>query len=123
MDVLLSLFGIFCQRLRHFEQIFREIWQREDAEKTAFLRAILCKSHPTCDSSLQNSSNFNQLKMKVILEYGRNFSFIKHLVKFLGGSRDNSSFSRNAISGHKLYFESPLSLLELLFRVQVTSTN
>ena len=39
-----------------------------------------------------------------------------------GGARDNSSFSRNAISVHKLYFESPLSLLELLFRVQVTST-
>ena len=68
------------------------------------------------------SSYFNQLKIKVILEYGRNFSFIKHFVKFLGGSRDNSSFSRNAISVNKLYFENPLSLLELLFGVQVTST-
>ena len=48
-----------------------------------------------------------------------NFSFIKHFIEFLGGSRDNSSFSRTAMSVHKLYFESPLSLLlELLFRVQ-----
>ena len=68
------------------------------------------------------SSYFNQLKMKVILEYGRNFSFIKHFVEFLRGSRDNSSFSRNAISVHKLYFENPFSLLELLFRAPVTST-
>ena len=59
------------------------------------------------------SSYFNQLKMKVILEYGRNFSFIKHFVEFLGGSKDNSmrSFSRNAVSVHKLYFENPLSPL------------
>ena len=49
----------------------------------------------------------------MILEYGRNFSFF---IEFLGGSRDNSSFSRNAISVHKLYFESTLSLLELLFQ-------
>ena len=72
------------------------------------------------------SSYFNQLKIKVILEYDRNFSFIKHLVEFLGGegggSGDNTSFSRNAISVHKLYFENPLSLLELLFRVQAAST-
>ena len=67
------------------------------------------------------SSYFNELKVKVILEYGRNFSFIRHLVEFLGGSRDNSSFLRNAISVHKPYFEKPLSLLELLFRVQVTT--
>ena len=87
------------------------------------LRAIFCKSHPTCDPRVfRISLCFNQLKIKVILEYGRNFSFIKHFVEFLGGSRDNSSFSGNAISVHKLYFESPLSLLELLFRVQVTST-
>ena len=91
-------------------------------------RAIFCKSHPTCDSRVfRISSYFSQLKIKVILEYGRNFSFIKHFVEFLGGgggrgSRDNSSFSRNANSVHKLYFKSPLSLLELLFRVQVTST-
>ena len=60
--------------------------------------------------------------MKVILEHGRNCSFRKHFVEFLGGSRDNNSFSRNAISAHKLYFESPLRLLELLLRVQITST-
>ena len=68
------------------------------------------------------SSYCNQLKIKVILEYDRNFIFIKHFDEFLGGSRDNSSFSRNAISVHKLYFENPLSLLKLLFRVQATST-
>ena len=60
--------------------------------------------------------------LKVTLEYGQNFSFIKHFLEFLGGSRDNSSFSRNAISVYKLYFESPLGILELLFRVKVTST-
>ena len=88
-----------------------------------FLRAIYCKSRPTCDSRVfRISSYFNQLKVKVIPEYGRNFGFIKHFVEFLGGSRDKSSFSRNAISVPKLYFESHLSLLELLFRVQVTST-
>ena len=87
------------------------------------LRAIFCKIHPTCDSRVfRISSYFSQLKIKVILEHGRNFTSIKHFVEFLGGSRDNSSFSRNAISVHKLYFESPLSLLELLFRVQITST-
>ena len=31
------------------------------------------------------SSYLNQLKIKVILEYGRNFSFIKHFIEFLGG--------------------------------------
>ena len=83
-------------------------------------RAIFCKSHPTCDSRVfRISSYFNQLKIN---EYGRNFGFIKHVVEFLGGSRDHSSFSRNAISVPKLYFESHLSLLELLFRIQVTST-
>ena len=54
----------------------------------------------------------------MIPEYGRNFSFIKHFVEFLwggGGSRDSSSFSRNAVSVPKLYFESHLSLIELLF--------
>ena len=60
--------------------------------------------------------------LKVTLEYGQDFSFIKHFLEFLGGSRDNSSFSRNAISVYKLYFESPLGILELLFRVKVTST-
>ena len=67
------------------------------------LRAIFCKSHPTCDSRVfRISSYFSQLKIKVILEYGRNFSFIKYFVEFLGGgeSRDNSSFSRNANSVH-----------------------
>ena len=87
------------------------------------LGAIFGKSHPTCDSKVFRISRyFSQLKIKVIPEYGRNFSFIKHFVDFLWGSRDNSSFSKNIISVHKLYFESPLSLLELLFRVKVTST-
>ena len=86
------------------------------------LRTIFYNSHPTCDSRVfRTSSYFNQLKIKEVLEYGRNFNFINHFVEFLRGSRDNSSFSRNAISVHKLYFESPLSLLELLFRVKVTS--
>ena len=50
------------------------------------LRAIFCKSHPTCDSRVfRISSYFSQLKIEVILEYGRNFSFIKHFVEFLGG--------------------------------------
>ena len=91
------------------------------AELIVCLRAIFCKSFPThmfLFKTLQNIFILNQLKIKAILEYGRNFSFIE----FLGGSRDNSSFSRNGINAHKLYFESPLSLLQLLFRVQVTST-
>ena len=72
------------------------------------LRAIFCKSHPTCDSRVfRISSYFNQLKIKVILEYGRNFSFIMHFLEFIGGSRDNSNFSRNANSVHNLYFERP----------------
>ena len=29
--------------------------------------------------------DFNQLKIKVILEYGRNFNFIRHFDEFLGG--------------------------------------
>ena len=87
------------------------------------LRVIFCKSHPTCDSKVfRISSYFNQLKIKVILEYVRNFSFIKHFVEFLGGLRYNISFSRNAISVSKLYFESHLSFLQLLFKVQITST-
>ena len=50
------------------------------------LRAIFCKSHLTCDSRVfRISSYFNQLKIKVILEYGRNFSFIRHFIEFLGG--------------------------------------
>ena len=63
------------------------------------------------------SSYFNQLK--VILEHGRNFSFMKHFAELLGKSRDNSSFSRNTISVYKLYFESPLSLLELLSKFKL----
>ena len=50
------------------------------------LRAIFCKSQPTCDPRVfRISSYFNQLKIKVILEYGKNFSFIRHFVEFLGG--------------------------------------
>ena len=79
-----------------------------------YLRAIFCKSHPTCDSRVfRISSYFNQLK--VILEYGRNFSFIKHFIEFLGRSRVNSSFSRNEISVHKLYIESPPQPLRIVF--------
>ena len=73
--------------------------------------------------SSESLHTLNQLKIKVIPEHGRNFSFIKHFAELLEGSRDNSSFTRNAISAHKLYFEIPLSLLELLFRVQIISTS
>ena len=38
-DAFLGPFGILCQSLSGFEQIFLEIWQREDPEKTAFLKA------------------------------------------------------------------------------------
>ena len=48
-----------------------------------YLRAIFCKNHPTCDSRVFRISSY-QLKIKVILEYGRNFSFIRHFVEFLG---------------------------------------
>ena len=83
------------------------------------------KSHPTCDSRVFGiSSYFNQVKIKVILEYGPNFSFIKHFIEFFfflggGGGRDNSSFSRNAFNAYKLYFESPVSLLELLSEIKL----
>ena len=94
------------------------------------LRAIFCKSNPTCDSKVfRISSCFNQLKKTVIIEYGR--SFKKHFVDFffLGGggggwgSRNNITFSRTAISAHELYFEGPLSLLELLFRLSFQSSS
>ena len=50
------------------------------------LRAIFCRSHPTCDSRVfRISSYFNQLRIKVILEYGRKFIFIRHFVEFLEG--------------------------------------
>ena len=35
----LTAFGILCQTLNDFEQIFCDIWQRKDLEKTAFLKA------------------------------------------------------------------------------------
>ena len=112
---ILSILIDFIQDRAFFVPFFRSFFKS--------LRAIFCKSHPTCDSRVfRISSYFNQLKIEVILEHGRNFGFIKHFVEFLGGSRDNSNFSRTAISVPKLYFESHLSLLELLFRVQVTST-
>ena len=61
-------------------------WEVFPAYPAKLSRAIFCKSHPTCDSRVfRISSYFKQLKMKVILEYGRNFSFIKHFVEFLGG--------------------------------------
>ena len=96
---------------------------REYMRNSEYLKAIFCRSHPTYDSRvIRICSYFNQLKMKVILEYCRNFSSIMRSVKFLLGSRDNSGFTRNEISLHKLYFESSFSILELIFRVQVTST-
>ena len=59
------------------------------------LRAIFCKSHPTCDSRVFRISSYvNQLKIKVIPEHGRNFSFIKHSAELLEGSRNNSSFKK-----------------------------
>ena len=79
------------------------------------LRAIFCKSHPTCDSRVfRISSYFNQLKIKVILEYGRNFSFIKQetTVVFQEMQSVSTSYILKAL----------FSLLELLFRVQATST-
>ena len=58
-----------------------------------FKRVIFCKSHPTCDSRVfRISSYFNQLKIKVILEYGRKFSFISHFVEFLGGEETTVIF-------------------------------
>ena len=93
----------FCSSLKLPNTI--PTWVFNFKLKLCVLRAIFCKSHPTCDWKVfRISSYFNQLKMKVILEYGWNFSFIKHFIGFLGGSRDNSSFSRNAINVHKLYF-------------------
>ena len=87
------------------------------------LKSHFLQESPNRESrAFRISSYFNQLKIKVIPEYSRNFSFIKYFTEFLGGSKDNNSFSRNTINVHKLYFESPLSLLELLFKVQVTST-
>ena len=57
-----------------------------DLPRYGSLKAIFCKSHPTYDSRVfRMSSYFNQLKIKVILEYDRNFNFVKHLVEFLGG--------------------------------------
>ena len=59
----------------------------------ATLRAIFCKSHPTCDSRVfRISSYFNQLKIKVILEYGRNFSSIQHFIESLGGQETTVVF-------------------------------
>ena len=59
------------------------------------LRAIFFKSHPTCDSRVfRISSYFNQLKIKVIPEYGGNFSFIRHFVEFLGGRETTAVFQK-----------------------------
>ena len=64
------------------------------------LRAIFCKSHPTCDSRVfRISSYFNQLKIKVILEYGRKCSFIRHFVELLGGQETTVVFQeRQSVS-------------------------
>ena len=59
------------------------------------LRAIFCKSHPTCDSRVfRISSYFKQLKIKVILEYSRNFGFIKHFIEFLAGREEGGGGER-----------------------------
>ena len=87
------------------------------------LRAIFCKSHPTCDLRVfRISSYFNQLKIKVILEYGRNFGFIKHFVEFLGGSRDKGVFQEMQSVSPSYILKATSALLELFVRVQVTST-
>ena len=70
--------GIFKNICLHYQ------WANLDFD-LLFSRAIFCESHPTCDSRVfRISSYFNQLKIKVILEHGRNFIFIKHFVEFLG---------------------------------------
>ena len=97
-------------------------WQPLSSRRTT-LRAIFCKSHPTCDSRVfRISSYFNQLKIKVILEYGRNFSFIRHFVEFLGGRETTIVFQNMQSVSTSYILKSSLSVLELLFRVQVTST-
>ena len=64
---------------------------------TYTLRAIFYRSHPTCDSRVfRISSYFNRLKIKVILESGRNYGFIKHFVQFLGGVERQQQFFKNS---------------------------
>ena len=58
---------------------------------------------------------------KVILEYGRNFSFIRQFVKFLGGRETTVVFQEMQSVSTRYILKAPLSLLELLFRAQVTS--
>ena len=76
----------YCYQLKKF---------RFDHSLKLVLRAIFCKSHPTCDSRVfRISSYFNQLKIKVILKYGRNFNFIRHFVEFLGGRETTAVFEK-----------------------------
>ena len=83
-----NYFRDFMNTLTNFAKSFLLIFSQN-------LRAILCKSHLTCDSRVfRISSCFNQLKTKVILEYGRNFSFIKHFVEFLGGRETTVIFQQ-----------------------------
>ena len=80
------------------------------------LRAIFCKSHPTCDSRvIRISSYFNQLKIKVILEYGRNFSFIRHFVEFLGG-RETTVVFQEMQSVSTSYILKPPQSLRIVFQ-------
>ena len=84
LDRIFSTHGILESPLTMDHCILAKRWQ--NMQRKWDLRAIFCKSHPTCDSRVfRISSYFNQLKIKVILEYGRNFSFIRHFVEFLGG--------------------------------------
>ena len=49
------------------------------------------------------SSYFNQLKIKMILEYGRNVIFIKHFVEFLRGGRETTVVFQEMQSVSKSY--------------------
>ena len=81
--------GTICEINRFVATLASAAYSEENSRSywtsTSVLRAIFCKSHPTCDSRVfRISSYFNQLKIKVILEYGPDFSFIRHFIEFLG---------------------------------------
>ena len=114
-------FSKFSRRSMRKEQ--RQLTRSFDFAKICqnILRAIFCKSHPICDSRIfRISSYFNQLKIKVILEYGRNFSSIRHFVEFLGG-RETTVVFQEMQSVSTGYILKALSVLELFLRPQVTS--
>ena len=53
--MFLGSFGILCQRFSDFEQIFLEIWQREDRLKIAILkdpRSLFSKTPATWSLSI-----------------------------------------------------------------------